>query len=162
MPKAPANINVYSSTRFSGSSLILSCLTVSFSCGIVFSRVKRTPEGAKKKTCTSSRNSRRCRKHGRTSTYKKVYTYCTGISPDGFGRRYSISIYTTTIHSFVRTFGGFKLVLFMYACSFCGKTLVDMFNCLSSGATNYFLALLLLPVSPPFAAALPTSNCAAS
>ena len=50
MPKAPANINVYSSTRFSGSSLILSCLTVSFSCGIVFSRVKRTPESEKMKT----------------------------------------------------------------------------------------------------------------
>ena len=39
MPKARANITVYSSTRFSGSSLILSCLTVSFSCGIVCSRV---------------------------------------------------------------------------------------------------------------------------
>ena len=36
--------------RFSGSSLILSCLTVSFSCGIVYSRVKRTPESEKKKT----------------------------------------------------------------------------------------------------------------
>ena len=52
MPKARANINVYSSTRFSGSSLILSCLTrcltVSFSCGIVYSRVKRTPESEKK------------------------------------------------------------------------------------------------------------------
>ena len=33
----------------SGSSLILSCLTVSFSCGIVYdSRVKRTPESEKK------------------------------------------------------------------------------------------------------------------
>ena len=50
MPKARANINVYSSTRFSGSSLILSCLTVSFSCGIVYSRVERTPESDKKKT----------------------------------------------------------------------------------------------------------------
>ena len=30
--------------------LILSCLTVSFSCGIVYSRVKRTPESEKKKT----------------------------------------------------------------------------------------------------------------
>ena len=49
MPKARANINVYSSTRFSGSSLILSCSTVSFSCGIVYSRVKRTP-GSEKKT----------------------------------------------------------------------------------------------------------------
>ena len=36
--------------RFSGSSLILSCLTVSFSCEIVYSRVKRTPESEKKKT----------------------------------------------------------------------------------------------------------------
>ena len=36
--------------RFSGSSLILSCLTVLFSCGIVYSRVKRTPESEKKKT----------------------------------------------------------------------------------------------------------------
>ena len=36
--------------RFSGSSLILSCLTVSFSCGIVYSRVKRTPESEEKKT----------------------------------------------------------------------------------------------------------------
>ena len=36
--------------RFSGSSLILSCLTVSFSCRIVYSRVKRTPESEKKKT----------------------------------------------------------------------------------------------------------------
>ena len=34
--------------RFSGSSLILSCLTVSFSRGIVYSRVKRTPESEKK------------------------------------------------------------------------------------------------------------------
>ena len=39
-----------SALRFSGSSLILSCLTVSFSCGIVYSLVKRTPEGEKKKT----------------------------------------------------------------------------------------------------------------
>ena len=36
--------------RFSGSSLILSCLAVSFSCGIVYSRVKRTPGSEKKKT----------------------------------------------------------------------------------------------------------------
>ena len=48
VPKARANINVYSGTRFSGSSLILSCLTVSFSYGIVYSRVKRTPESEKK------------------------------------------------------------------------------------------------------------------
>ena len=53
MTKARANITVYRSTRstrFSGSSLILSCLTVSFSCGIVYSRVERTPECEKKKT----------------------------------------------------------------------------------------------------------------
>ena len=50
MPKARVNVTVYSSRRFSGSSLILSCWTVSFSCGIVYSRVKRTPESAKKKT----------------------------------------------------------------------------------------------------------------
>ena len=50
MPKARANITVYSSARFSGSSLTLSCLTVSFSCGIVYSRVKRMPEIEKKKT----------------------------------------------------------------------------------------------------------------
>ena len=50
MPKARANITVYSSRRFSGSSLILSCLTISFSCGIVYSRVKRTPESEKKRT----------------------------------------------------------------------------------------------------------------
>ena len=49
MPKARAIITVYSSRRFSGSSLILSCLTVSFSCGIVYSRVKRTPESEKKR-----------------------------------------------------------------------------------------------------------------
>ena len=41
-----------SALRFSGSSLILSCLTVSFSCGIVCSLVKRTPESEKKKTYT--------------------------------------------------------------------------------------------------------------
>ena len=39
-----------STLRFSGSSPILSCLTVSFSCGIVYSRVERTPESDKKKT----------------------------------------------------------------------------------------------------------------
>ena len=39
-----------SALRFSGSSLILSCFTVSFSCGIVYSLVKRTPESEKKKT----------------------------------------------------------------------------------------------------------------
>ena len=48
MPKARANINVYNSTRCSGHSLILSCLTVLFSYGIVYSRVKRTPESEKK------------------------------------------------------------------------------------------------------------------
>ena len=37
-----------SALRFSGSSLILSCLTVSFSCGIVYSIVKRTPDSEKK------------------------------------------------------------------------------------------------------------------
>ena len=47
MPKARADITVYSSTRFSGSSLILSCLTVLFSCGIAYSRVERTPESEK-------------------------------------------------------------------------------------------------------------------
>ena len=36
-----------SALRFSGSSLILSCLTVSFGCGIVYSLVKRTPESEK-------------------------------------------------------------------------------------------------------------------
>ena len=51
MPGARANITVYNSTRFPGSSLILSCLTVSFSCGVVYSRVKRTPESEKKKRC---------------------------------------------------------------------------------------------------------------
>ena len=39
-----------SALRFSGSSLILSCLTVSFSCGIVYSLAKKTPESEKKKT----------------------------------------------------------------------------------------------------------------
>ena len=39
-----------SALRFSSSSLILSCLTVSFSCGIVYSLVKRTPESEEKKT----------------------------------------------------------------------------------------------------------------
>ena len=53
MTKARANITVYRSTRstrYSGSSLILSCLTFSFSCGIVYSRVKRTLESEQKKT----------------------------------------------------------------------------------------------------------------
>ena len=49
MPEARANITVYG-MRFSGSSLILSCLTVLFSCVIVYLRVKRTPESEKKKT----------------------------------------------------------------------------------------------------------------
>ena len=48
MPKTRADINVCSSTRCSSSSLISSCLTVSFTCGIVYSRVKRTPESEKK------------------------------------------------------------------------------------------------------------------
>ena len=39
-----------SALRFSGSSLILSCLTVSFRCGIVYSLVKRTPKSEKKRT----------------------------------------------------------------------------------------------------------------
>ena len=39
-----------SALRFSGSSLILSCLTVSFSCGIVYSLAKRMPESEKKRT----------------------------------------------------------------------------------------------------------------
>ena len=39
-----------SALRFSVSSLILSCLTVSFSCGIVYSLVKKTPEREEKKT----------------------------------------------------------------------------------------------------------------
>ena len=50
MPKARANINVYSNTRFSGFSLILSFLTVSFSCGIVYSRGNRTPESENKQS----------------------------------------------------------------------------------------------------------------
>ena len=39
----------HQSMRFSGSSLILSCLMVSSSCGIVYSRAKRTPESENKK-----------------------------------------------------------------------------------------------------------------
>ena len=50
MPKARANINVYSSARFSGFSQVLPCLTVSFSCGIVYSRGNRTPESENKQT----------------------------------------------------------------------------------------------------------------
>ena len=50
MPKARANINVYSNTGFSGSLLILSCLTVSFSCGIVYSRGNRMPKSESKQT----------------------------------------------------------------------------------------------------------------
>ena len=45
MPKERANITVYRSKRFSGSSLILSRFD-----GLVYSRVKRTPESEKKKT----------------------------------------------------------------------------------------------------------------
>ena len=62
MPKARANITVYSSRRFSGSSLILSCLTVSFSCGIVDSRVKRTPESEKRRRTYISSNGKSKRK----------------------------------------------------------------------------------------------------
>ena len=50
MPKARANVNVYSSTRFSCFSLILSCLTASFSCGIVYLRGNITPESENKQT----------------------------------------------------------------------------------------------------------------
>ena len=62
------------STRFSGSSLILSCLTVSFSCGIGYSRVKRTPESEKKKTYVYLI---------KRKTKKKMLVYVTGtyISP---------------------------------------------------------------------------------
>ena len=51
-PKAKYNLGRFapSALRFSGASLILSCLTVSFSCGIVYSPVKRTPESEKTKT----------------------------------------------------------------------------------------------------------------
>ena len=62
MPKARANITVYSSRRFSGSSLILSCLTVSLSCGIVYSRVKRTPESEKRRRTYTSSNGKSKRK----------------------------------------------------------------------------------------------------
>ena len=62
MPKARANITVYSSRRFSGSSLIFSCLTVSFSCGIVYSRVKRTPESEKRRRTYTSSNGKSKRK----------------------------------------------------------------------------------------------------
>ena len=73
MPKVRVNITVYRSTRFSGSSLILSCLTVSFSCGIVYSRVKRTPESEKKKTRISHQ----------TENQKEMLVYIPGayISP---------------------------------------------------------------------------------
>ena len=51
-PKAKNVLGRFASSalRFSGASLILSCLTVAFSCGIVYSRVKKTPESEKKKT----------------------------------------------------------------------------------------------------------------
>ena len=73
MPKVRVNITVYRSTRFSGSSLILSCLTVSFSCGIVYSRVKRTPESEKKKTRISHQ----------TENQKEMLVYVPGtyLSP---------------------------------------------------------------------------------
>ena len=48
--ESTANITVYRSMRIYGPSLILSCLTASFGCGIVYSRVRRTPESDKKKT----------------------------------------------------------------------------------------------------------------
>ena len=48
--------------RFSGSFLILSCLTVSFSCGIVYSRVKRTPESEKRRRAYISSNGKSKRK----------------------------------------------------------------------------------------------------
>ena len=63
MPKARANTNVYSSARCSGFSLILSCLTVSFSCGIVYSRVKRTPESEKRRRTyiwSNGKSKRKC------------------------------------------------------------------------------------------------------
>ena len=49
-PKAKNGLGRFapSALRFSVSSVILSCLTVSFSCGIVYSLVKRTPESEKK------------------------------------------------------------------------------------------------------------------
>ena len=71
MPKARANITVYS-TRLSGSSLILSCLTVSFSCGIVYSRVKRTPENEKRRRTHISSNGK--------SKRKCWYTYQVGMT----------------------------------------------------------------------------------
>ena len=62
--------------RFSGSSLILSCLTVSFSCGIVYSRVKRTPESEKKKTYVylMKRKIKKKRLVYVPGTYSGVYT----------------------------------------------------------------------------------------
>ena len=62
MPGARANITVYNSTRFPGSSLILSCLTVSFSCAIVYSRVKRTPESENRRRTDISSNGKSKRK----------------------------------------------------------------------------------------------------
>ena len=73
MPKARANITVYSSARFSGFSLTLSCLTVSFSCGIVFPRVRRTPERKKRSRTYISSNGK--------SKRKCWYTYQVRIYP---------------------------------------------------------------------------------
>ena len=54
--------------------LILSCLTVSFSCGIVYSRVQRTPESEKNKTYVYLIK-RKIKKK------MLVYVPCTYISP---------------------------------------------------------------------------------
>ena len=48
--------------RFSGSSLIFSCLTVSFSCGIVYSREKKRPRVKKRKRTYISSNGKSKRK----------------------------------------------------------------------------------------------------
>ena len=63
--------------RFSGSSLFLSCLTVSFSCGIVYSRVKRTLESEKKKTYVYLIK----RKIKKKMLVYVLYVPCTYISP---------------------------------------------------------------------------------
>ena len=73
MPKARANINVYSNTRFSGYPLIWSCLTVSFSCGIVYSRGNRTPESENKQTSVYLIK--------RKMKKKVLYTYQVRIHP---------------------------------------------------------------------------------
>ena len=61
-----------SALRFSGSSLILSCLTVSFSCEIVYSLVKRTPESEKIRRTHISSNGK--------SKRKCWYTYQVGMT----------------------------------------------------------------------------------